>query len=43
MEDIKDELKNINGLYIPGDSADLVIKGKHMDYTKKVSKILAWA
>ena len=42
-EKLKDQLERINGLYIPGDSADLVTSGGNLAYTKKVQKILSWA
>jgi hypothetical protein len=36
IENLKDQLERINGLYIPGDSADLVTNGGNLEYTKKV-------
>ena len=36
FEKLKDQLEKINGLYIPGDSADLVTSGGNLAFTKKV-------
>jgi hypothetical protein len=41
-EELKSWLKQINGLYIPGDSASLVMHG-NLAYTEAVRTALQWA
>ena len=40
--DLRRELESINGLYIPGDSKELLSE-RHFEYIKTVQKILLWA
>ena len=41
-EKMKNQLKQLNGLYIPGNSQTLVSHGDY-PYTKAVQKILRWS
>lgn len=42
VEELKKRLREVNGLYIPGDSKTLVKHG-NFDFTKAVETVLLWA
>jgi hypothetical protein len=42
MDVMKKQLRNLNGIYIAGDSASLIEKS-NIEYTQKVRDIILWA